>query len=63
MDVHRPRAAFVARAPYARQEHVPPKDAAAEWNERKPWHRRQKPGEAEMSGEAAAGGTHTAISK
>jgi hypothetical protein len=42
---------------------IPPKDANAEWNERKPWQRRQKPREAEMSGEAAAGGTHTAISK
>jgi hypothetical protein len=42
---------------------IPPKDAAAEWNERKPWQRRQKPREAEMTGDAAAGGTHTAISK
>jgi hypothetical protein len=42
---------------------IPPKDATAEWNERKPWQRRMKPREAEMTGEAAAGGTHTAISK
>ena len=42
---------------------IPPKDATAEWHERKPWQRRQKPREAEMSGEAAAGGTHTAISE
>ena len=42
---------------------IPPKDATAEWNERKPWQRRQKPREAEMTGDAAAGGTHTAISK
>jgi hypothetical protein len=42
---------------------IPPKDANAEWNERKPWQRRQKPREAEMTGDAAAGGTHTAISK
>jgi hypothetical protein len=42
---------------------IPPKDATAEWHERKPWQRRHKPREAEMSGDAAAGGTHTAISK
>ena len=42
---------------------IPPKDANAEWNERKPWQRRRKPREAELTGEAAAGGTHTAISK
>jgi hypothetical protein len=42
---------------------IPPKDATAEWHERKPWQRRQKPREAEMTGDAAAGGTHTAISK
>jgi hypothetical protein len=42
---------------------IPPKDETAEWHERKPWQRRQKPREAEMSGDAAAGGTHTAISK
>jgi len=42
---------------------IPPKDASAEWHERKPWQRRQKPREAEMTGDAAAGGTHTAISK
>ena len=41
---------------------IPPKDATAEWHERKPWQRRHKPREAEMTGEAAAGGTHTAIS-
>ena len=42
---------------------MPPRDETAEWNERKPWQRRQKPREAEMTGDAAAGGTHTAISK
>ena len=42
---------------------IPPKDATAEWNEHKPWQRRQKPREAEMTGDAAAGGTRTAISK
>jgi len=42
---------------------IPPKDATAEWHDRKPWQKRQKPREAEMTGEAAAGGTHTAISK
>ena len=42
---------------------IPPKDATAEWNDRKPWQRRVKPREAEMTGDAAAGGTHTAISK
>ena len=42
---------------------IPPKDESAEWHERKPWQRRQKPREADMSGEASAGGTTTAISK
>jgi len=43
---------------------IPPKDANAEWHERKPWQRRRKPREAEMSGEAqGVGGTSTAISK
>lgn len=43
---------------------IPPKDATAEWHERKPWQRRQKPREAEMTGDAAeTGGTTTAISK
>ena len=42
---------------------IPPKDANAEWHERKPWQRRRKPREAEMTGDAAAGGTTTAISK
>jgi hypothetical protein len=41
---------------------IPPKDATAEWHERKPWQRRHKPREAEMSGDAAEGGSHTAIS-
>ena len=41
---------------------IPPKDANAEWNERKPWQRRQKPREAEMAGDAADSG-HTAIAK
>ena len=43
---------------------IPPKDENAEWHERKPWQRRQKPREAEMSGDASeTGGTTTAISK
>ena len=43
---------------------IPPKDETAEWHERKPWQRRQKPREAEMTGDAAeTGGTTTAISK
>ena len=42
---------------------IPPKDATAEWNERKPWQKRRKPREDEMSGDAAEGGSHTAISK
>ena len=41
---------------------IPPKDENAEWHERKPWQRRHKPREAEMSGEAADS-THTAITK
>jgi hypothetical protein len=41
---------------------IPPKDPTAEWNERKPWQKRHKPREAEMSGDAAEGGSHTAIS-
>ncbi len=43
---------------------VPPKDETAEWHTRKPWQRRRKPTEAEMSGSpastsgtGAAGGT------
>jgi hypothetical protein len=42
---------------------VPPKDETAEWHHRKPWQRRHKPREAEMSGEAAGEGGTTAISK
>ena len=43
---------------------IPPKDETAEWHERKPWQRRQKPRETEMVGEAAASGHgETAISK
>jgi hypothetical protein len=41
---------------------IPPKDENAEWHERKPWQRRQKPREAEMSGDAADS-AHTAITK
>jgi hypothetical protein len=41
---------------------IPPKDETAEWHERKPWQRRIKPREAEMSGDAADSG-HTAITK
>ena len=42
---------------------IPPRDATAEWHERKPWQRRHKPRESEMSGDADAGGSRTAISK
>ena len=42
---------------------IPPKDATAEWHERKPWQRRHKPREAEMAGEAAGEHGETAISK
>ena len=42
---------------------VPPRDATAEWHERKPWQRRHKPREAEMAGEAAGEHGETAISK
>ena len=43
---------------------IPPKDATAEWHQRKPWQRRHKPRETEMAGEAAASGHgETAISK
>ena len=42
---------------------IPPKDENAEWHERKPWQRRHKPREAEMAGDAAAGGSTTAITK
>jgi hypothetical protein len=41
---------------------IPPKDANAEWHERKPWQRRHKPREAEMAGEGVEAG-HTAITK
>jgi len=41
---------------------IPPKDATAEWHERKPWQRRHKPRESEMAGDAQAGGSATAIS-
>ena len=41
---------------------IPPKDANAEWHERKPWQRRRKPREAEMAGDAADSST-TAIAK
>ena len=41
---------------------IPPKDENAEWHERKPWQRRHKPREAEMSGDAADS-AHTAITK
>jgi hypothetical protein len=42
---------------------IPPRDATAEWHERKPWQRRHKPREAEMAGEAAGSHGETAISK
>jgi hypothetical protein len=41
---------------------IPPKDETAEWHERKPWQRRQKPRESEMAGDAADS-RHTAIEK
>jgi hypothetical protein len=42
---------------------IPPKNETAEWHSRKPWQRRLKPREAEMSGEAAGEHGETAISK
>jgi len=43
---------------------IPPKDATAEWHERKPWQRRRKPREAEMAGDATgADAGSTAITK
>ena len=42
---------------------IPAKDETAEWHDRKPWQRRQKPREAEMSGEAQTSAGGTAISK
>ena len=41
---------------------IPPKDETAEWHERKPWQRRHKPRESEMTGEGADS-AHTAIEK
>ncbi len=41
---------------------VPPKDEFAEWHEKKPWQRRKKPRESEMTGEAAGHGP-TALAK
>ena len=42
---------------------VPPRDEFAEWHEKKPWQRRKKPREDEMTGEAAAGHGPTALAK
>ena len=42
---------------------IPAKDESAEWHDRKPWQRRQKPREAEMSGDAQTSAGGTAISK
>ena len=41
---------------------VPPRDEHAEWHQRKPWQRRKKPRESEMTGEAAGHGP-TALAK
>ena len=41
---------------------VPPRDELAEWHTRKPWQRRKKPREADMTGEAAGHGP-TALAK
>ena len=42
---------------------IPAKDENAEWHERKPWQRRKKPREAEMSGDAQSATGGTAITK
>ena len=42
---------------------VPPRDELAEWNTRKPWQRRRKPQESEMSGSSASGHGPTALAK
>ena len=42
---------------------VPPKDENAEWHTRKPWQRRHKPREDEMTGSAASGRGETALAK
>lgn len=41
---------------------VPPRDENAEWHERKPWQRRKKPREAEMT-DIAEAGARTAIAE
>jgi hypothetical protein len=40
---------------------IPPRDETAEWHSRKPWQRRHKPRESEMTGEAAGSHGATAI--
>ncbi len=42
---------------------VPPKDELAEWHTRKPWSKRRKPRESEMTGEARSGHGPTALAK
>ena len=42
---------------------VPPRDENAEWHTRKPWTRRRKPRESEMTGEAQSGHGPTALAK
>jgi len=42
---------------------VPPRDELAEWHTRKPWQRRHKPREDEMTGSAASGHGETALAK
>lgn len=42
---------------------VPARDENAEWHERKPWQRRRKPRESEMTGSASGASETTAITK
>ena len=42
---------------------VPPRDELAEWHTRKPWQRRHKPRESEMTGEAQSAHGPTALAK
>jgi hypothetical protein len=42
---------------------VPPKDENAEWHTRKPWQKRHKPREDQMSGSASTGTGPTALAK
>ena len=42
---------------------VPPRNEHAEWHTRKPWQRRHKPRESEMTGAASSGHGPTALAK